>query len=461
MNYVRRQLVTNGILVIVALASGVGASLPWRKQSVSAQSAESLLPRLVDGEPDFLSLSRGGREVRLLRRAGTTDSWFAPLPVTVPGDSATIKAVISALRGIRVIRRIERAPNSVARNLTDLGLDPPRFAWHLSVGGNELTLSFGEQVSDFRGGRYLTLSGPLSAAGFIFVVDANSAALDLTPEQVIDSRLVHANDDDVREIVFESAQAAFHARSNDEVDHWFEVEQPHLRLENAKIAQLLNEVSLLKGKHFMNLAQFTPQRGQPSAVLRLVLPAREIAVELMSPCAEAPGLTTARVSDNGTAVACADFSPLLAILSQEAETWRDTRLFTLRTDQVESVRTSFRGERTDLRREGTAFAMEGKNSVQVDIQAGNEFLTALLAARGQVVSTKSPLSRLLFASGDYLQIRSSVMGKQDEYQEKLLVGPLTADGDRLVKRAEDDAVLRISEATAELLRMDAPSFKRD
>jgi hypothetical protein len=115
----------------------------------------------------------------------------------------------------------------------------------------------------------------------------------------------------------------------------------------------------------------------------------------------------------------------------------------------------------DLRREGTAFTMEGANSVQVEIQAGNEFLTALLAARGQVVSTKLTPTHQAFASGDYLQIRSSVIGKQDDYQEKLLVGPSTPNGDRLVKRAEDDVVLRISEATAELLRMNAQSFKHD
>jgi hypothetical protein len=115
----------------------------------------------------------------------------------------------------------------------------------------------------------------------------------------------------------------------------------------------------------------------------------------------------------------------------------------------------------DLRREGTAFTMEGTNSVQVDLQAGNEFLTALLAARGQVVSTNPPPTHPVFASDDYLQIRSSVIGKQDEYREKLLVGPSTANGDRFVKRAEDDAVLRISEATAELLRMNAQSSKHD
>ena len=278
---------------------------------------------------------------------------------------------------------------------------------------------------------------------------------------MIDSRLVQANDHDVREIVFRSTPTTFHARKDEGVGHWFEVEEPHMRLENAKIAQLLNEVRILKGERFTNLPQFTPQGGQPSAVLRLVFPAREIAVELMSPCAEATGLTAVRVSDDGTTVTCADFSRLLAILSQEAETWRDTRLFTLRTDQVESVRASFRGEGVELRREGIAFTMESANPVQVDLQAGNEFLTALLAARGRVVSTKSASMHPVFASGEYLQIRSSVMGEQDEYQEKLIVGPSTANGDQFVKRAEDDAVLRISEATAELLRMDAQSFKRD
>jgi len=145
MNYVRSQLFTNGILVVAALASvaGVGASLRLREQSVSAQGTEPLLPGLIDGQPDFLSLARGGREVRLVRREGTNDSWFAALPVNRPGDSARIRAVISALRGIRVIRRIERAPNGATGNLMDLGLEPPRFAWHLGVGGNKFTLSFG------------------------------------------------------------------------------------------------------------------------------------------------------------------------------------------------------------------------------------------------------------------------------------------------------------------------------
>jgi hypothetical protein len=460
MNHVRRQFVTNGFLAVFALVSvaGVGAFLRWRQQSVPAQSAERLLPCLADGEPDWLSFAKGGREVRLVRRAGTTDSWFTQFPANSPGDSATIRGVISALRGMRVIRRIERA--SIG-NLIALGLEPPRYIWYLGVGGSEFALSFGGQASDFRGGRYLMLSGPPNAAAFVYVVDANSAALDLTPEQVIDSRLVHANDNDVREIVFRSGKVTFHARKNQDVDHWFEVEQPRSRLENARIVQLLHEVRLLKGTHFARLPQLPPQGGQPWAALRLVLATREIAIEMTSPCAEATGLTTARVSGDETTVACADFSPLIAILSQEAETWRDTRLFTLRTDQVESVRTSLRGEKIDLRREGTAFTMGNANIVQVDLQAGNEFLTALLEARGQVVFANLQSVRPVFTSGDYLQIRSSVIGQQDEYQEKLFVGLPMTNGERFVKRAEDDAVLRISEATAELLQMDAQAFNRD
>lgn len=462
MNYVRCQLAINGILLVVALASiaGVSAFRHSHKQSVSPERAEMVLPCLAEHEPDFLSFAKGGGAVHLIRRASTTDTWFAPLPVNSPGDSARIKEAISALRGMRVIRRIERVPNNTAINLRDLGLEPPAFTWQVGIGGNKLAISFGERASDFRGGRYLMLSGlSNNVANLVYVVDVNSAALDLTPEEVIDSRLVLANDNDIREMVFKSPQTVFHVRKDEDTDHWFEFEPPHSRLDSAKMAQLLTEVRLLKGKHFTNLTQVTPQGGQPSTVLKLVLPDREIEVDVMIPCDDAPGLTVVRVSDHGATVSCADFSALLNLLSQEAERWRDTHLFSLRTDQVESVSTKFRGERTDLRREGTAFTLETKKTVQVDIQAGNELLTVLLAARGQVVTTESPLMHATFSSGDYLQIRSSVIGKLDEYQEKLLVASSTVKGERFVKRLEDAAVLRISEATAELLRLDAQSFK--
>jgi hypothetical protein len=463
MNYVGRQLVANGILIIAALASMAvaGASLRLRKQNVPGEKAQPLLPVLVNDKPVFLALVRGAQEVHLVKNPGTTDSWFAQSPVNSPGDSAAINAAVTALRGIQVIRRIERVPNDNPRNLSDLGLEKPRFIWQLGVGNNKWTLTFGDQAPGFRGGTYLTLAGPTHSSTIAYVVDANNAALDLMPEQVIDSRLIHTNGLDVREIEFESPQVSFHARHDEEVDHWFEVEQPRSRLESGKFSQLLNELRLLKGKHFTDLSQVTTKGDHPAAVLRLLLPSREIEIEILSPCLQAPDLMTARVSGDATTVACADFSPLLAILSQEAQTWRDTRLFALRTDQVESVRRSTRGERMALRREGMGFTIDSANPVQVDIQTGNEFLTALLAARGQAVSANTISTRTVFDLGDYLQIHSSVVGRRGEYQEKLLVGPPTASGDRFVKRAQDNAVLRISEATAELLRMDLDSFKRN
>jgi len=276
---------------------------------------------------------------------------------------------------------------------------------------------------------------------------------------MIDARLIRATESDIRAIGFETPDTHFHVRQEENTGHWFETDPPRSRVDSAKVAELLREVTSLNGKHFTSLRQPTHKEEQPRSVLKLVLKSREITLEQLGSCAQAPADSRVRVSGDTTTEACADFAPLLARFKQEAESWRDTRLFTLQTDQVESIRTSLGGEIAELTRDGTAFRFGRANAVNVDIETGNEYLSELLATRGQYAPDPSHSTHRVFESSDYLQVSSSVVGKQGEYNERLFLGPFVAGGNRLVQRAEDQTILVISPATAQLLQMNARSLR--
>ena len=114
MKQIRRRLLWDGALLVLALASGISVFLARRCNSLVSRSdtATLLFPSLSGGPPHSLSVTREGMTVRVVNQSKDSDSpvWYAESPWNREGDLATVDSVITTLRDLQVVRRLSFGP---------------------------------------------------------------------------------------------------------------------------------------------------------------------------------------------------------------------------------------------------------------------------------------------------------------------------------------------------------------
>jgi hypothetical protein len=201
--------------------------------------------------------------------------------------------------------------------------------------------------------------------------------------------------------------------------------------------------------------------GGGLAVVELEMdkPRGTVQVEFYAKCDKQAGLGRVRVSGALDAMACADIQGLTTALERAPADWIDDRLFSLRGDEVESLTVNVRGQSLELEREGSSFLLRRPESRRVDIDTGNDVLGTLVMLRGELGPENANLVRFDSESSDFVQLRSSVVGISDHYDERILIGPVLVDGTRWVKRLSDGTLLRIDAPTASSLSVDATALR--
>jgi hypothetical protein len=467
MNYIRRQVLTNGLLLLAAGTSGLvaTASIHWPLPSVSTPDSQTLLPQLAHEDPQILTLTRGAQSIRLVHEGGATGNpvWYAESPAHHLGDIASIDAAIAALRELRIVRRISSESAATPDATRNTGLEQPSSTWQFELKKNQWTLRFGARALGFRGGTYVALSDSVHSGTVTYVVEGATAALELTPDQMLEARLVQREPIDVREIMLGSQQGRLHIRLDERRDHWFEVDPPRMRVSRDRVESLLDALTSLRAQRFFGAG--TPSTGAKAGAqftvdLGLVNPASGVEIEFLGKCDSLPGLTLVRVAGASATLACADAKSVTTLLAQAPPDWRDSQLFSLRMDQVESLEASFDSKKFDLRRDGTGFLLEAPTGTsEVDSETGNDFLTALLATGGQIITRDLSSAESVFDSSDLIRLHSSVTGSDENYQEQVLFGARSVDGSRFVRRLEDNAVLKVEPTIAAMLQINSQSLK--
>jgi|GEM_PF-6308232 len=442
MNAVLRQLRCDAILISIAVlsAASYGVSVCVGRREVPA------VGELLLGDSTVplrrLALRRGNEEVHLTQDE-RTGSWVAESTHGLRGESTAIGSALAALKNVRVLRRIERTAST---EMSRLGLDPPKFVWTLGSGKHVSTLEFGTEVPGAPRGVYVAIRSTQDSRPRVYAADANLAAVSLSPEQLVDPVLVPWNETDYGEIEFSSPRSQFHLRRNRETGRWFEVGGATWRLEPESVSRLLRELRSLRTAPRSSLP--AAEHGSFSGALKVRLRSGEVSIDFIGSCPGAPGLVRTRATQSTTMECCTDVSKLGPLLTRGLT--RDTRLFSLRVDEVEGLKTSIQDELADLRREGTGFTFG--NHGRLALEAGNDYLSKLLGIRGQIVSAEQLSVLAPFATSQYVRLRSAVVGTRDEYEEGILVGPAGLDGGRFVRRFDDGAVLRIDPTAAALFR---------
>ncbi len=450
MKPIRRRLLLDGALLVVALTSGLSVLLARRCDLPAASSDTStlLLPSLSGDPPHALSVTRDGVTVRVVNQSTTSNSpvWYADSPWNRTGDLATVDSMVTALRDLQVVRRLDLGPETASTNLVTLGLDRPQSTWQIESDDAHCTLKVGASAPPPRGGTYVEVIDSNSNSRRFFVVSGDISRLTLSPERLLESRLLPYVPSDICLVKVDSEHNLGAYQFDTTRSRWFEATGLHRRISREKIEKLLLTLTNLKGEHFSsghdNMGSKT---GTAIATVNLVLEKThaDVVVQLYPTCGKWPELTTIRVSGATSVVACANAQDLKNLLVDEPATWLDDHLFSIRADEIEGVSVKLDGRSLVLERQEMGFWMSSPESRRIDIDSGNDALQTLISIRGDLVNTEPKNAQTDVGAGNYIEVRSAVVGATDRYEERVLIGPEQANGQRWAKRATDSTLLRL------------------
>jgi hypothetical protein len=466
MSRVRRQIFWDVTLLVLAIVSGVVVLVARDNGTTTPAGTQTdlVFPALSQAQPQSLALIRDGQTVHVKKKVVSPDAsqWQAEQPWNRAGDSALIDAAVTSMRDLQIVREVRDEAPLPPLELRSYGLDKPRYVWQVELEGALWRMAVGSTAPPPRGGTYIEFSRANQQHRQVFVVSGALSNLDIRPEQLLEARLLPYVPSDIQELTLNTKRGHTQYRFDVKRARWFAADGQHRRISRDKFDELLLLLTRLKGQHFAPSPELPlPNLGGGLAVVELEMdkPRGTVQVEFYAKCDKQAGLGRVRVSGALDAMACADIQGLTTALERAPADWIDDRLFSLRGDEVESLTVNVRGQSLELEREGSSFLLRRPESRRVDIDTGNDVLGRLVMLRGELRPENANLVRFDSESTDFVQLRSSVVGISDHYDERILIGPVLVDGTRWVKRLSDGTLLRIDAPTASSLSVDATALR--
>ena len=394
------------------------------------------------------------RRIELRAKSGSVtlerdhDDWTVHTPEPEPAEDAAVTKLVSAVGFATPVRRLEGA------DLASHGLNHPRATLTLEMGGEKLVLSLGDDAPAPAGGAYVALDGG-GAARTGGVVSADVAKLFATTVDDLRRRaLAPLGRRDVSELVIERSSGKLRL-----------VRGPGLafRLDGAERAErdatepLFAALSHLDATRFLTVgAAELAQKGAPLMRVTLIpreKPAEKLALELGGACPGAPSELVAIVRAPRVRAACVP-EAILGPLSVERDALVDRHPFAARKDEVEALVLERAGKRLSLERRGTAFLLREPSEAQVELDAGNRRIEAMVRAEAEPVAHPDAKALGLDPAEGHVTLR--VIGDDDKgAEEKLDMGKTAPDGTLYLRRVEDGAVLALGRESARAFLVDS------
>jgi hypothetical protein len=441
-----RTEISSVVLAVLAIVS-VGVVLGTRGTPTTTERdarAKNLFAIWREDEIRRLELKAQGATVVLER---VSDGWNVRTPEPEPADDAAVSKLLNALGFATPARRLE--PKDTRAH----GLDRPRAELVVDMGGQKLTLSLGEDAPAPAGAVYVALDGTSGARIGAVVSPAVK-------------ELFALRTDDFRR----PALVTLGARELGELD----IERPNGRLRLTRGQALAFRVD--GGERaardacepiFMALARLSATRFLPldtaekaragAAITRVTLVPRDgkaekMQLELGGACPGADeSIAIVRLPRPRAACVAKD---ALAALSVDREALGDRYPFSARKDEVEALALERDGRRLVLERRGTAFLLREPSEAQVEIEAGNRRVEAIVRASASRVERVDAKGLGFEPPSGKLTLR--VIADDDKaVEEKLELGKTAADGTLYVRRVEDGAVLAIERESARAFAIDS------
>ncbi|HEY3664966.1 MAG TPA: DUF4340 domain-containing protein, partial [Polyangiaceae bacterium] len=431
----RSTLVNAGIFGL-ACASLVAVWLTRGSVTTSERESrgENLLP-LYHGEgAAHLELESAGKKL-ILERAPAGDGGSASFrlisPVNAPADAATADKFLSALANARALRAVDSGPPMSA-----FGLDKPAVRVLLRSAKGSYRLLVGGTAPTPEGARYVQVGSP-DGTTRVVVVD-KSVAEDLAIE--LDSfrqrSIASIAEPDVTRIVIASPKLNVSLERSSGIS--FLLAGPEKTLvDRETLSSLFFQLSRLSANRFLSVEEGQRALGDAPAHIALDSkdPSKKLRMDVGGDCPSDPTELVVVKTAPDAQSACAP-RELEATLRLSADDLVDHHPFSLHTDEVEELDITGGKARFALLRKGNAFVLHTGSEAQVELEAGNQRILALLEAAGERVLDKKPSELGLESAASTVSLRSSAAHDADVVVQVVRVGSTDAAGNLYLYREQ-------------------------
>ena len=452
MKFARAEL-SSIVLAVLAVASVV-VVLATRHAPTTAERdarAKNLLPVWREDEVRHVELKAGATELTLEK---APDGWTVRAPEPEPADAAAVQKLLGALGFATPSRLLD------AGDLHAHGLDHPRATLGIDMGGQKLTLSLGESAPAPAGAAYVSFDPGNGVVRGAVVPSAVAEIFASRPDDFRQRALVTLGARELTELDLERPDGSLKLVRGPALS--FRVDGKE-RANRDSTEPLFTALVHLTATRFLTLPAALAARGAAAPLVLTLVPradkdpasgpAQKTVIELGGACPGAPEELVAVVKLPRARAACVS-KDVLGPLSLGPESLRDTQPFSARKDEVEALTIERGGKRLSLERRGTEFLLREPSEAQVELDAGNRRLEALVRAPGEIVAGANPKELGLEPPSGLATLR--VIGDDDKATEETVeLGKTAPDGTLYVRRKEDGVVLALGREAARAFAVDS------
>jgi hypothetical protein len=462
-----RGQIVNLVLALVAVALVVVVVMTSRRVTTGEREARerNVLSAFREKDITRLTLERGSRRLVVQReRAGDAGdaSWRLIEPTEEEAEAYAMDKLLGSLEFATWVRRIE--PAQVDR--AGFGLDQPSWVLGIEMGEIRYELRLGKEAATPKGAHYLELVARGAPGSGVGVISRDLATeLGVDPSELRGRQIMPYLSDALRALTLEGQGGSRRLTSLGEKRWRFDGMLGGVRVDRETFDAVLLQFARTKAEHFLEVPaaeQALLAAGAESVRVTMVPKRPERATGIVvvgGRCPSGENAVVALRKQPEPVAACVPRSVMPGLITP-AEALIDRSLFSLRSDELESLVIVRGDQKLELERKQDGFVMRAPVKADVDLDTGNQHLEAIVRARGTIVE-KPDLAKLGL---DPLQGRVTVKAVAEDdskvLEETIQIGRAEASGALAVRRAADGAVLELDPQTAHLLTADASLLRK-
>ncbi|HEY6558744.1 MAG TPA: DUF4340 domain-containing protein [Polyangiaceae bacterium] len=450
MNKAVRRQVVNIALAVIAVVLVVAVLLTSGGVTTSEQSARenNVLAAYREDDIRKLVIEREGKRIVLERAAtdGGEEAFLITEPVKEEADAYAIRKLLGSLEFATAVRRIK--PDEVNRGA--FGLEAPRMVFSIDMGPVQYRLLLGKEAASPSGASYLEITGESAPRkGVVIVSKELVSELSVDVGQLRGQEMMPYLSASLKTLTVDGAGGTRRLRQ----DEWgwrFDGMLADRRVNREALNRILLQFARTKAERFIDakLAEKALSSGE-QVTIRMVpkntaLPPGRIVIG--GKCPNGEGIVALR-HEPDVAAACVPSSVMPGLATPTGELV-DRNLFGVRRDEVESIAIRIGERRLELDRKGDGFVMRAPAKGDVDMEAGNQRLDAMLGLTGEPldhIPDAAELAKLGLSppAGEVTFKSVAEHGSSKLKEETVQLGHPRPDGTTYVRRKHDGAVLSL------------------
>lgn len=445
-----RSVIVNGLVLVLALGSGVALFATQKFASTDEQSSRqnNLCAELPRESVKRLRLRNGKESFALVRKAGADGG--APefeLEGQGPADTEAAESLLRALEVASFVRRFEtKEVDSKA-----FGLDAPRAELHIELAGSELDIQVGKEAAT-GGSSYVRTTSRANGVKVGLVKDSTLKDLFPSADSLRPRSLLPLAVSELRELTFKDAGHDVHVHRGKGPSF---LDAKGRRVARDAVERLGYELFAMKAERFLTPPEASAALDAGGALDATF--ARKDGVAFVArfggTCPGSPDLSVFVRSQPAPLAAC--ITPGARQLFWNAANNLDNeQTFDLHVDEVESVRIEQGDRKLELVRNDRGFSLRSPSVATVALDAGNDRIRALITEGNRVVEPDLAALGLAFPSGR-VTLHSTSLHEPASFDEVLELGRAQRDGKLPVRRTEDGVVLLLDRDAARAFLVDS------